>query len=103
MDISKETFAAEYKRRLGIFRKIMAKGSLDALFFTSTAQQAYQMGCKWLSNYTLTTRRDIAYVTPDDEPYLYVPTGGQAVGARKVSWLPADHIQADELDAATIY
>lgn len=101
MDISKETLAAEYKRRLGIFRKIMAKGSLDALFFTSTAQQAYQMGCKWLSNYTLTTRRDIAYVTPDDEPYLYVPTGGQAVGARKVSWLPADHIQADELDAAT--
>ena len=101
MQFSKEVLAAEFERRLTIFRKIMANDHLDGLFFTSTAQQAYQMGCKYLSNYPLTTRRDIAYVTPNDVPYLVVPTGGQAVGARNVSWLPSDHILADDLDAAT--
>ena len=101
MQFSKEVLAAEFDRRKTIFQKIMVNDHLDGLFFTSTAQQAYQMGCKYLSNYPLTTRRDIAYVTPDDVPYLVVPTGGQAVGARKVSWLPEDHILADDLDVAT--
>ena len=101
MQFSKEILAAEFARRVGLFRKIMGRSKLDGLFFTSTAQQAYQMGCKYLSNYTLTTRRDIAYMTPDELPYLIVPTGGQQVGARKVSWLPEDHILADDLDAAT--
>ena len=101
MQFSKEVLAAEFDRRQTIFQKIMVNDHLDGLFFTSTAQQAYQMGCKYLSNYPLTTRRDIAYVTPDDVPYLVVPTGGQAVGARKVSWLPEDHILADDLDVAT--
>ena len=101
MQFSKEVLAAEFDRRQTIIQKIMVNDHLDGLFFTSTAQQAYQMGCKYLSNYPLTTRRDIAYVTPDDVPYLVVPTGGQAVGARKVSWLPEDHILADDLDVAT--
>ena len=101
MQFSKEVLAAEFDRRQTIIQKIMVNDHLDGLFFTSTAQQAYQMGCKYLSNYPLTTRRDIAYVTPDDVPYLIVPTGGQAVGARKVSWLPEDHILADDLDVAT--
>ena len=101
MQFSKEVLAAEFDRRQTIFQKIMVNDHLDGLFFTSTAQQAYQMGCKYLSNYPLTTRRDIAYVIPDDVPYLVVPTGGQAVGARKVSWLPEDHILADDLDVAT--
>lgn len=101
MQFSKEILSAEFERRAAIFRKVMVRNDLDGLFFTSTAQQAYQMGCKYLSNYPLTTRRDIAYMTKDELPYLIVPTGGQQVGARKVSWLPSDHILADELDAAT--
>ena len=101
MQFSKEILAAEYERRVDIFRKVMGRNNLDGLFFTSTAQQAYQMGCKYLSNYPLTTRRDIAYMTPDSLPYLVVPTGGQQVGARKVSWLPADYILEGELDVAT--
>ncbi|MBQ4370183.1 MAG: aminopeptidase P family protein, partial [Oscillospiraceae bacterium] len=101
MEFSREVLAAELERRTAIFHKVMERNGLDGLFFTSTAQQAYQMGCKYLSGYALSSRRDIGYVTPGSLPYLVVPTIGQQSSAQKVSWLPPDHILSDELPAAT--
>ena len=100
MEFSREVLAAELERRTAIFHKVMERNSLAGMFFTSTAQQAYQMGCKYLSGYALSSRRDIAYVTPGSVPCLVVPTIGQQSSAQKVSWLPPDHILSDELPAA---
>ena len=101
MKFSREILEAERDRRAAIFEQLMKDFNLDGLYFTSTAQQAYQMATKYASGYPLTTRRDIVYVVPGEIPYLVVPTVGQQSSARNVSWLPADHILSDDLDKAT--
>ena len=101
MQFSREVLEAERDRRAAIFEKIMKDNNLDGLYFTSTAQPAYQMGAKYASGYTLSSRRDIVYVVPGELPYLVLPTVGQQSSAQKVSFLPADHILSDDLDKAT--
>jgi len=52
----------ERDRRIALFNQLMERNGLDALVFTSTAQQTCQMAVKYLSDYTLTTRRNFAYM-----------------------------------------
>lgn len=84
----------ERDRRLALFNKLMEDKGLDALVFTSTAQQTCQMAVKYLSNYSLTTRRDYAYMEKGKMPYLLVHTVGQEFHAKSLSWLPEENVSA---------
>ena len=92
----------ERNRRLEIFNSIMEQKKLDALVFTSTAQQGNQMAVKYAVNYPLTTRRDFAYMERGKMPYLVVPTVGQQYNASKISWLPKDNILSGDLVKTTV-
>lgn len=85
---------AERDRRLALFNKLMDDKGLDALVFTSTAQQTCQMAVKYLSNYSIMTRRDFAYMENGKMPFLLVHTVGQEFHAKTLSWLPEENVSA---------
>ena len=68
----------ERDRRLELFNQLMEQAGLDALIFTSTAQQTCQMAVKYATNYTLNTRRDFAYMARGGMLNLLVPTVGSS-------------------------
>lgn len=82
----------ERDRRISLFNKVMEIASLDALVFTSTAQQTCQMAIKYASNYMLNTRRAFACMKRGGMPILLIPTVGQQFHARRISWLPEENI-----------
>jgi Xaa-Pro aminopeptidase len=84
----------ERDRRIALFNRLMEEKGLDALVFTSTAQQTCQMAVKFLSDYTLTTRRNFAYMEKGKMPFLMVHTVGQEFHAKSLSWLPEENISA---------
>lgn len=86
--ISDVRFIAERDRRIALLNKLMEDMKLDALVLTSTAQMAYQIATKYVSNYQLTTRRDFVFMKAGEMPRLLVPTIGQQFHARRLSWLP---------------
>ena len=88
---------AERDRRLGLFNQVMEEYGLDALVFTSTAQQTCQMAVKYATNYPLTTRRDFACMVRGGMPVLLVPTVGQQFHARRLSWLPEENIKCGDI------
>ena len=92
MEYTKEVMLSELERRTAILQKLMEENGLDGLFFTSTAQQAYQLAVKYTSGYTLSSRRDVATMRRGELPYLIVPTVGQQSSAQKVSFLPPENI-----------
>lgn len=87
----------ERDRRLELFNRLMEQAGLDALIFTSTAQQTCQMAVKYATNYTLNTRRDFAYMARGGMLNLLVPTVGQQFHARTLSWLPEENIRCGDM------
>jgi len=87
----------ERDRRLELFNQLMEQAGLDALIFTSTAQQTCQMAVKYATNYTLNTRRDFAYMARGGMLNLLVPTVGQQFHARTLSWLPEENIRCGDM------
>lgn len=90
--ITDKNYLAERDRRLALLNQLIADEKLDALVLTATAQQAYQVATKYVSGYTLTTRRDFIFMRPGEMPKLIVPTVGQQFHARRLSWLPDENI-----------
>ena len=85
-------FLKERDRRVAILNKLIADNDLDALLFTSTAQQAYQVATKYVTNYQLITRRNFVFMKPGEWPRLIVPTAGMNFHCKRLSWLPDDSI-----------
>jgi len=92
MKVTEKDIIIERDRRMYLLDGLIKKNELDALLFTSTSQQAYQMAVKYTTGYPLTTRRDFAFKTPGKMPYLIVPTVGQQFHARKISWLSEENV-----------
>lgn len=100
--IHDESFYQERDRRIDLLNRLMEEENLDALLFTSTAQQTFQMGVKWATFYPLITRRDFCFVAKNEMPYLIVPTSGQAYNASKQSWLPEDHVVGGPMETTIV-
>ena len=100
--IHDESFYQERDRRIDILNQLMEEEHLDALLFSSTAQQTFQMGVKWATFYPLITRRDFCFIAKNEMPYLIVPTSGQAYNASKQSWLPEDHVIGGAMDTTIV-
>lgn len=87
----------EYHRRVELVQTLMRENGLDAVLFSSTAQQCTQLCVKFFSNYMLNTRRSYIFCALGGEPYLIVPTVGQQFHARAISWLPEDHVVSGDM------
>ena len=83
-------YLAERDRRIALLNKLIEDTKVDALLFTGTAQQAYQLATKYVSGYQLTTRRDFVFMKPGEMPKLAVHTAGQNYHAKRIGWLPED-------------
>lgn len=92
MDMTREAYLQEGQRRMALLDKLMADKGLDAVLFTSTAQQAYELAVKYCSGYALTTRRDFFFKECGKAPYLLVHTAGQEFHAKREGFLPADRV-----------
>ena len=90
--MDKEVIIQEYHRRVDLVQTLMKEIGLDAVLFSSTAQQGTQLCVKFFSNYMLNTRRAYIFCALGGEPYLIVPTVGQQFHAQKISWLPENHV-----------
>lgn len=95
--MDKEMILQEYHRRVALVQELMEKNGLDAVLFSSTAQQGSQLCVKFFSNYMLNTRRSYIFCALGGEPYLIVPTVGQQFHARAISWLPEDHVVSGDM------
>lgn len=95
--MDKEMILQEYHRRVALVQELMKKNGLDAVLFSSTAQQGSQLCVKFFSNYMLNTRRSYIFCALGGEPYLIVPTVGQQFHARAISWLPEDHVVSGDM------
>jgi len=92
MSFTEEEIRTEYRRRVTLVQELMEQNGLDAVLFSSTAQQANQLCVKFFSSYMLSTRRAFIFCARGGEPYLIVPTAGQAFHAQRITWLPWDHV-----------
>lgn len=95
--MDKEATTQEYHRRVKLVQDLMKENGLDAVLFSSTAQQGTQLCVKFFSNYMLNTRRSYIFCALGGEPYLIVPTVGQQFHARAISWLPEDHVVSGDM------
>ncbi len=93
----KTELEAERDRRRKLFDSVMEEQNLDALVFTSTAQQGNQMAVKYATNYPLITRRDFSFVKKGGMPFLVVPTVGQQYNAGQISWLPEENVLCGDM------
>ena len=92
MPFTEKEIQTEYRRRVALLQELMKQNGLDAVLFSSTAQQANQLCVKFFSNYMLSTRRAFIFCGSGEEPYLILPTSGQAFHAKRITWLPEDHV-----------
>jgi len=97
MKFTKETLTAERDRRVALLQAIIEKYDLDALFFTSTAQQTCTLAVKYIANYAIPTRRAFIFMQRGEMPRLLVATAGQQYHARQLSWLPEDCILSGDM------
>ena len=92
MELTRQAFLQEGQRRMVLLDKLMEDKGLDAVLFTSTAQQAYMLAVKYCSGYAIPTRRDFFFKERGKLPYLLVHTAGHEFHAKRESFLPADHV-----------
>lgn len=92
MPFTEKELQTEYHRRVTLLQELMEHDGLDAVLFSSTAQQTNQLCVKFFSNYMLSTRRAFIFCSRREEPYLILPTSGQAFHAKRITWLPEDHV-----------
>ena len=97
MELTKEILSRECDRRVDLLQKLMEDNGLDAVLFTSTSQQTFQLCVRYFSNYMLNTRRAYIFCEKGGVPYLILPTPGQQFHARQISWLPEDHILCGDM------
>ena len=92
MELTRDAFLQEGQRRMELLDKLMEDKGLDAVLFTSTAQQAYMLAVKYCSGYAIPTRRDFFFKERGKLPYLLVHTAGHEFHAKRESFIPADHV-----------
>ena len=92
MALTREAFLKEGQRRMVLLDKLMEDKGLDAVLFTSTAQQAYMLAVKYCSGYAIPTRRDFFFKEHGKTPYLLVHTAGHEFHAKEDGFIPADHV-----------
>jgi len=97
MTFDQNTLLTERDRRVALLNKIMEEKGLDAVLMTSVAMPTFQLCIKYFTNYFLSSRRAFVFCAKGDMPYLILPTPGQAFHAKKLSWLPEDHIICGDL------
>ena len=95
---TKEAKIAERDRRLALLNQLMEKNGLDAILFTSAAQQTLQMATKYITGYQLSSRRDYIFMKKGEMPYLILSNLGQQFHARRISWLPAENIVCGDME-----
>ena len=93
-----EVKTVERDRRIGLLNKLMRDKGLDALLFTSSAQQALQMATKYITGYQLSSRRDYIFMKKDEMPYLILSNVGQQFHAKKISWLPDENVICGDME-----
>ncbi|MCQ2552137.1 MAG: M24 family metallopeptidase [Clostridia bacterium] len=99
MVIDEKAMIAERDRRVELINKVMEDNGLDAVLFTALAMATFQLPAKFFSNYQLNTRRSYVFCAKGEMPYLIVPTPGQVFHAKKISWLPEDHLLSGDMMA----
>ena len=92
MELTRDRYLLDGQRRMALLDDIMAKKGLDAVLFTSTAQQANMLAVKYCTGYSAPTRRDFFFKEFGKTPYLLVHTAGHEFHAKEDSFLPADHV-----------
>ena len=92
MELTRQAYLKEGQRRMELLDKLMEDKGLDAVLFTSTAQQAYMLAVKYCSGYAIPTRRDFFFKERGKTAYLFVHTAGHEFHAKRESFLPADHV-----------
>ena len=92
MELTRAAYLQEGQRRMALLDDLMDKMKLDAVLFTSTAQQAYMLAVKYCSGYAIPTRRDFFFKEKNKAPYLLVHTAGHEFHAKVDSFLPADRV-----------
>ena len=96
---TREVKTAERDRRIALLNKLMRDKGLDALLFTSSAQQALQMATKYITGYQLSSRRDYIYMKKGEMPYLILSNVGQQFHAKKITWLPEENVVCGDMEA----
>lgn len=97
MKFTKEQMSAECNRRVQLLQNIIDENGLDALFFTSTAQQTCTLAVKYIANYAIPTRRAFIFMKSGETPKLLVATAGQQYHAKQLSWLPEECILSGDM------
>jgi len=99
MIIDDKALIVERDRRVALLNKVMEDNGCDAVLLTSIAMPTFQLCAKYFSNYQLNTRRSFVFCEKGGMPYLIVPTPGQVFHAKKISWLPEDHLVSGDMMA----
>jgi Xaa-Pro aminopeptidase len=102
MGFSREEQFKERDRRLALLNELMRVNNLEAMVFTATAQSAYQLQVKYLTNYTLLTRRSFVFMKRGEMPVLLLPTVGQKYNAARIGWIPEENTVSNDNLVGTI-
>jgi Xaa-Pro aminopeptidase len=92
MVISKDELFREKEQRMRKIDNMMSGLGLDAILFTSTAQQAYQVHVKYVANARLSTRRAFVFKEPGKEPALMLPMSGDKYTYPNKSWVDTESL-----------
>jgi len=92
MYFTKEELFQEKEIRMKKLDKMMSDLNLDAIIFTSTAQQAFQLYVKYVSNMALSTRRAFVFKEPGKEPALLLPMAGDRKTYPNRSWIDTESL-----------
>lgn len=92
MIVTKQAMMDERARRFSLMEELMAENQLDALLFSGMAMSAEQLQIKYVTQYTLTSRRAFVFMERQKTPKLILPTIGQKFTAGLHSWLPPEDI-----------
>ena len=92
MNIQREDFLSEKKIRMEKIDKMMVSNNLDAVLFTSPAQQAYQVHVKYVAGVPLTTRRAFVFKELGKEPTFFLPMAGDRKTYPNKSWIETENL-----------
>ena len=92
MAIQRAEFFSEKKTRMEKIDKMMAANGLDAVLFTSPAQQAYQSHVKYVAGIPLSSRRAFVFKERGKEPAFFLPMAGDRNKYPNRSWVETENL-----------
>jgi len=92
MGVLKADFLKEKEIRMAKIDKMMVSRGLDAVLFTSPAQQAYQAHVKYAAGVPLTTRRAFFFKEIGKEPAFFLPMAGDRKTYPNKSWIETENL-----------